>query len=560
MDFIRDQALTGGSFFFIAGPRWVESNFVPSKCESRKTEDLGSIRKSLDNASTDTIDFLFQRTVKESPFRKGITVVIRTVGGIGTATLGPFIGTAWHTSSIFYHICLCLFQGRTEDRTQKLREHTISLAVDALFALSHAVLIRDLFFAKQSLIKLSVTLPRHEFQKYWTNKVPVAQRVIHVASTLASMYVCVFTVGGVLHIPYNKSLYLKREFGIVGTNGLPLTFDKTTDLEKLDRKAGTISGHFTELLLKQAKIVLEACQALAKAANVKLDTSCSTPQIFLAMIAARPVDGDLAERQAAQKAIKNYNELREMVIQFSTPKVNLNPFELPEAVCRLHFRSPPTEAELKAKGEEVLEKCAELTKKFLISFDGPPQNPQEFLEILPQLGIPPSELGKAKQSLQEYNALKQEIYGDGASAAEFRAQSLSFSRFFIHGPFNAFISALKNCKNGLNREISGEKHRLLKKVKSRVLATGFALNPSSAYLILGVSEFASLKDCNKAYKDVASSLHPDKNKGDEEATKLFQVVTTAIGFIRSIKPPEESTAAPSNPTPEPLANDLDDLD
>ena len=185
-------------FFFNAGARWVESNLVPSRCELRRIEDQGSIHKSLEGASSKVIIFLFQRTLKENQLHKAIVTVIRTIGVIGTATLGPFLGTIWHVSCLIYHVSSGIFQtqnpGQKRDRSQGLREHTISLVVDGLFAISHALLIYDLFFAKKSYIKLGFKLPQHEFQRL-VNKLPARQRAINTISVMISILGCVSALG-----------------------------------------------------------------------------------------------------------------------------------------------------------------------------------------------------------------------------------------------------------------------------------------------------------------------------------------------------------------------------
>ena len=362
-----------------------------------------------------------------------------------------------------------------------------------------------------------------------------------------------------LHIDSSKSLFLRREFGVVGKNGKPLTFNKADDTEQFDQCSRIISGHFTNLLLQQANAVLDACSDLAKEAELNL-RACQTPQEFLTT-AETLADSNSESFMTAQKSIREYNEIREMVMQFSTPKMRLQPFELTADNCRPYFTYM-----LRKKGEEVLEKCAKITKNFIIFLPACPKDPQEFLDILPRLNVQEHYLQAARQSLEEYNKLKEEILGSETSTIAFMAESLNFTHFFIHGPFSDFLSALNGCKECLSEEFSVKASSLLNQVKQRVLNTQFALSVDSAYQVLGVSKNASLANCNKAYKLDIGSLHADKRKEGQEAPKLYQVLTAAIKLIRSLKQPEEKnvlfTAALSKETTliEIKSGSLNDLD
>lgn len=51
------------------------------------------------------------------------------------------------------------------------------------------------------------------------------------------------------------------------------------------------------------------------------------------------------------------------------------------------------------------------------------------------------------------------------------------------------------------------------------------------YKILGVSKSANINQIKKAYRKLAKELHPDKNKGDEEATRKFQDLGAAYEVL-----------------------------
>ena len=556
----------GRNCFFYEGALWVES-LIPSKYEVREIEDQGSIKNSLDETSQSTINFLFQRTLKQNPPNKYTAIAIKTAGIFGTAILGPFLGTIWHV----YHIGSTLFQTQNEkqkkDNIQGLREHTTALITDGLFAASHAILIYDLFLAKTSYIKL----PANELKKL-ISELPPRQKVFSIISRIS---IILSFFGGKLtfdvandvadHVDNNKSLFLKREFGIVGTNGKPLTFDKADDTEKLDMKTRQISGHFTELLAEQTNTVLKACQTLAGEETLTL-IECKTPQEFLAA-AERSVDPESESLKALQKSIREYNEIRKMVMQFSTPKVALKPFELPAEHCRVHFRPlphPEKLQKLKEIGEEVLQECAKITKELILIFKIVPANPQQFLDVLQQLNVDASHLSSARNALKKYNILKKELYGDVTDQINFMAQSLDFNPFFQHLPFKSFLSALEDCHKHLNRKPSSNIR--LNQIKTRILNIELANEVALAYQVLDVSNNAPLQDCETAYRAVIKHLHPDKNKGDQETSALCNLLTTAKELIRSVKKPDkqvssdDTTASSSTTTTEIESNGLEALD
>ena len=52
------------------------------------------------------------------------------------------------------------------------------------------------------------------------------------------------------------------------------------------------------------------------------------------------------------------------------------------------------------------------------------------------------------------------------------------------------------------------------------------------YALLGVSQTASIKEINLAYKKLALKHHPDKTGGDDDSNEHFQLVELTI--LRSI--------------------------
>ena len=55
------------------------------------------------------------------------------------------------------------------------------------------------------------------------------------------------------------------------------------------------------------------------------------------------------------------------------------------------------------------------------------------------------------------------------------------------------------------------------------------------YEVLDVSENADISEIKKKYRKLAMKYHPDRNSGDENATKKFREVTEAyevLGVLR----------------------------
>ena len=59
------------------------------------------------------------------------------------------------------------------------------------------------------------------------------------------------------------------------------------------------------------------------------------------------------------------------------------------------------------------------------------------------------------------------------------------------------------------------------------------------YEVLGVSENADVSEIKKKYRKLAIKYHPDRNSGDENATKKFREVTEAYEILGDEKKREE---------------------
>lgn len=59
------------------------------------------------------------------------------------------------------------------------------------------------------------------------------------------------------------------------------------------------------------------------------------------------------------------------------------------------------------------------------------------------------------------------------------------------------------------------------------------------YEVLGVSENADVLEIRKKYRKLAMKYHPDRNSGDENATKKFREVTEAYEILGDEKKREE---------------------
>ena len=59
------------------------------------------------------------------------------------------------------------------------------------------------------------------------------------------------------------------------------------------------------------------------------------------------------------------------------------------------------------------------------------------------------------------------------------------------------------------------------------------------YEVLGVSENADISEIKKKYRKLAMKYHPDRNSGDENATKKFREVTEAYEVLGDEKKREE---------------------
>ncbi len=52
------------------------------------------------------------------------------------------------------------------------------------------------------------------------------------------------------------------------------------------------------------------------------------------------------------------------------------------------------------------------------------------------------------------------------------------------------------------------------------------------YEVLGLRRGASDEDVKQAFRDLAKTLHPDRNPGDPEAERRFKLVTTAYEALK----------------------------
>ena len=59
------------------------------------------------------------------------------------------------------------------------------------------------------------------------------------------------------------------------------------------------------------------------------------------------------------------------------------------------------------------------------------------------------------------------------------------------------------------------------------------------YEVLGVSENADVSEIKKKYRKLAIKYHPDRNSGDENATKKFREITEAYEILGDEKKREE---------------------
>lgn len=59
------------------------------------------------------------------------------------------------------------------------------------------------------------------------------------------------------------------------------------------------------------------------------------------------------------------------------------------------------------------------------------------------------------------------------------------------------------------------------------------------YEVLGVSKNADISEIKKKYRKLAMKYHPDRNSGDENATKKFRKVTEAYEVLGDEKKREE---------------------
>ena len=78
-----------------------------------------------------------------------------------------------------------------------------------------------------------------------------------------------------------------------------------------------------------------------------------------------------------------------------------------------------------------------------------------------------------------------------------------------------------------------------------------------ALSLLGLSESASSEDIRRAWRQECMRTHPDRNPGDPEARKKFNMVNCAYRFLVDRTPCRELEKYPDNSGSP--ANDADDL-